>query len=197
MPQSFSFGLEFELLLRPKRDASVLDRLKLKGYNNTTGEQSGVLSIEQYNDNWTSIRRYFINKCHWNRPEAPWRIEVDSSISAANWSGPSYYGFEFITPPFELNNKAWDTQIRAFWEALSESFEILLDPSCSTHIHVGAGLATKFRIEDLKRICKSICLFDSALIKETRDSKYAVSNLRQICERKGKSKREARLSKHS
>ncbi|EGE06932.1 hypothetical protein TEQG_05985 [Trichophyton equinum CBS 127.97] len=158
-----SFGIEIELLIKPK--PHMLEVVAQHGY--------AVANIPRIN--MIALHKTLVEQCWlWRLPielynedsdyKEKWQVAADASIMAKD----GFFGVEIITSIL-YTDKPWENQLELFWHALTDSFEVRGDPSCGTHVHFSP--AGGFTLAQLKKLTAFVTIFQpaiTALIPPTR-----------------------------
>ncbi|KAF8870757.1 putative amidoligase, partial [Gymnopilus junonius] len=167
-----TFGVEIELLVKPlpELDSFLMEKgfdRKNRNliYEGIVSVLSGVSISSKIRDPSKKEPQEFHN----------WYITYDSSISER----PEFYAVELVSPIFSSTNpQEWKESVNAIWMALNANFEVSMDSSCGTHIHVGTP--EKFSFEDLKKIAKGTVYYQPALetiMPQGRETKFCKANI--------------------
>jgi Putative amidoligase enzyme len=85
---------------------------------------------------------------------------------------------ESVSPKLKSSN-CWEIDIRNFWNAMREMFEVQKSPTCGTHVHL-APWERKYTLQEAKTIAFACCYYEryviSCLPKERRDYDYCRLN---------------------
>ncbi|EFR04945.1 hypothetical protein MGYG_07946 [Nannizzia gypsea CBS 118893] len=150
-----SFGVEMELLVKPKDN--LFPMLVEYGY-----KQNNIQRINRNVVHAVIVKKFL-------EEEFPMELATEDSQYICNWlvasdssikESSGFFGVEVITRIL-YTNKDWVEEINDFWEILNLHFEILVDPSCGTHIHVRP--VEGYTLVQLKSIAKLTTVFQPAI----------------------------------
>jgi len=107
---------------------------------------------------------------------ATWSLAEDDTIKK---SAPGQVPLEIISPIFQhADVEGWHTHTKNLWDFVGMGFQIAVNDSCSTHIHVSPN--GDWELEQVKRIACAALYFEGAfeflLPESRRQNLYAKSN---------------------
>lgn len=180
------FGVELELVVRPKPDAIDLMEDNFQYIDSEEAHRNDMSGKRDENRRRivAFLREYFrldsfeadVND-EGERDYTRWIVEEDPSIQED--VGPNY-GIEVVSPIQDANNiKRWKETFDMIWAGIEKYFDIVTEPRhmCSTHVHISP--AGGYSIDQARRVAKGVILFQNSIAEMTSaanqtNSEYAV-----------------------
>ncbi|KAM7200877.1 hypothetical protein V8F20_005119 [Naviculisporaceae sp. PSN 640] len=201
----FTFGVEIELLLKPKMDNSKFTtQLKARKFNPDTpsAPDSDFKPPKNNKAAWDLYRRQEQNRNALRHVLAQSFQEEGIPAKADNMSNPEYstwtvceedaldepegyWRVELVSKVYSTKSYAtpadsWLTEFVTIFDVLRRCCWIQTTKGCSTHVHVSRGVDQKFSDDEVRGICKAICYFDSAITEvvpeDRKNNIWAASN---------------------
>ncbi|KAL6891193.1 hypothetical protein HDV57DRAFT_484762 [Trichoderma longibrachiatum] len=82
-----------------------------------------------------------------------WNVVLDGSLSKAHMAD-GYYPVEVVTPIIPGDNE-WPFKLDQFWNVLLANFQVLLDTTSGTHIHISWAHG-RHSLDELRDISKAV-----------------------------------------
>ncbi|KAI0447786.1 hypothetical protein F4803DRAFT_545843 [Xylaria telfairii] len=150
----FHFGAEFELQLRartasnialPAADASVSSQRRFN--INLLGDIARLLS-----QGGMAARAFDASEDE-EMDFAKWTVMLDGSLSKGHIK-EGFYPVEIVTPIL-VGDKSWPGILDKFWGVLLANFEVRLDTTAGTHIHISWSHGAH-SLEELRSLAKAV-----------------------------------------
>ncbi|KAI1082639.1 hypothetical protein F5B20DRAFT_578309 [Whalleya microplaca] len=177
---SLAFGLEMELLIRPKEDTKH-DLAKL-GWDQNVGpshEDEGLKSKNRYFVHTLvaeDITRSGVGASTVTNNYSDWTVEDETALGETD----DYWRVEIISRTLTTTEN-WQDEVDRVFNAFDKKWEIRLTKGCCMHIHVSPGRTTRYVPKQLQGIVIGIGVFDDAITKvmpkERKNIGWAVSNV--------------------
>ncbi|KAI1322547.1 hypothetical protein F5Y16DRAFT_413188 [Xylariaceae sp. FL0255] len=134
----FRFGVEFELQLRARTSSRIVSpesgasvSAKRRFNLNLLGDIASILS-----ERGMTARGYDAAEGG-EMDFTVWTVMLDGSLSKSHMD-EGFYPVEIVTPIL-VGDESWPGIIDKFWIVLLENFEVRLDASAGTHIHISCS----------------------------------------------------------
>ncbi|OBT77563.1 hypothetical protein VF21_04625 [Pseudogymnoascus sp. 05NY08] len=186
-PQVFlQFGVEIELLLKPRNTPAVLKELTKRGWDKTVTLARGPADAKVIN-NRRALRLMLADAMTDNSvptglvPEGykKWAIVDETTLDEVT----GYWRVEIVSRVLSTG-KPWQKEIDDVFRTLHENYEVLISQGCSMHIHVSPGqqVGLRYSLSQLKSMMNAIAFFDEAttaiMPAERKDNPWAWPNMK-------------------
>lgn len=175
------FGIEMELLLRPKPAAKL--ELRRYGFNDkisprstdSNRKQANRVAIYKFLED--TMRGAAIPTGHQQGKFEGWTAEDETALDEYG----DYWRCEIVSRILS-SNENWQAEVFSVFRVLGRNFDISLTTGCSTHVHVSIKQDHIYTIEQLKRIVKGVIYYDGPITaimpSERKDNPWADSNVK-------------------
>ncbi|KAF2802394.1 uncharacterized protein BDZ99DRAFT_370568, partial [Mytilinidion resinicola] len=135
----FNFGVELELIIRPKHIDSLPFDLRLPDSDATPRQTRDfnftlLKMIAQLLSASEMPCNVFDHNCDEEPDYTKWNATLDASISKAHIAN-GFYPVEIVTPIIKADAD-WVYTIDKFWSVMDDAFLYRRDISCGTHVHI-------------------------------------------------------------
>ncbi|KAL2173910.1 putative amidoligase enzyme-domain-containing protein [Thermothelomyces heterothallicus CBS 202.75] len=181
-PPSFTFGVEIELLVEPKKNAELSDEFEKYGVD----FKLQPIPVDE-KDMSPAARKLRADKEH-NRtairlalsaglekaglPAAldgsiydTWYVKKEGSLDEVvdKQNGGGYWAIELVSKILNTESLEWVTELQRVFNVVTKNFNIYLTKGCSMHVHVAPR--PEWTLPALKRLMKATGVFDEAITK--------------------------------
>ncbi|EPE02338.1 hypothetical protein F503_06538 [Ophiostoma piceae UAMH 11346] len=170
------FGLELEIFLRPKQTKVVETLIAKVGWDRAGRDRNRVrgrlyhlvqaLLLDAGIDAETEADGNFVR----------WFVTGDGTLTGGEEDG--FWGVELVSPILHAS-KNWRHEVNDLFKALSLHFDIKVDRSYGTHVHVSPGVRP-WTHRELAAILKAAALYNESIVEmlppDRKDNGFAVSN---------------------
>ncbi|KAI4189688.1 MAG: hypothetical protein L6R41_001297 [Letrouitia leprolyta] len=174
----FTFGVEFEMIVRPKANMFSADDLLPE---DLPRDSTSRRVLREY-----SLHiRHMVAKvltdhgmpCNVFEPEEgglpdynKWTVTLDASISKLHMIPDHFFPIEVVSPKI-VADRTWVETIDNFWSSLLVYFELRRDTSCGFHIHIST-VSGGYSLEQLRMMAKAIIFWEPATKRCTPPSRH-------------------------
>ncbi|KAH6628431.1 putative amidoligase [Chaetomium tenue] len=184
----FTFGIEIEILVKPKKDTDVYPRLIASHFDPALQPGHGVDEVKAER-NRTAIRRvlagamtnFGIETSIAGNNYEIWDVKREGSLNeVADARGGGYWAIELVSRILSTDNPGWAKEVNDVFETVWNYFDVQLTKGCSMHVHVAPK--PKWEMSSLRDIMKATGVFDDAITKimpaSRKANPWARSNFR-------------------
>ncbi|KAI9759666.1 MAG: hypothetical protein M1840_003232 [Geoglossum simile] len=189
--ESFTFGVEIEILPKPKNTPFAIAWLSTNGYITSKSQAPGhprrenavaihrtVVDALSQNGLLAIVVQDSINNMNYQACSIAWDTLIDETNLDQTWS--EFFGIELISRVL-VPGYLWQDEISLVWRVIALLFDIRLHPSCGTYVHV--HLENGYKLDQLKSIAKAIAYFEPmvnlAMLLERQNYVWARNNMDQ------------------
>ncbi|KAL9036712.1 MAG: hypothetical protein Q9180_004139 [Flavoplaca navasiana] len=174
----FSFGAEFEMIIRPKADKFPAAQLLS---DDLPRDASSRRKLRDYS---LTIRHLVADvlvrngmPCYVYEPdddEAPdynkWHVVLDASLSRKHEMPDHFFPVEVVSPVI-VADESWTKVIDKFWSVILEHFELRRDTTCGFHVHISTRRGN-YTLEELRMMAKAVVFWEPATKRMTPWSRH-------------------------
>ncbi|KAI5458293.1 hypothetical protein BGZ63DRAFT_407578 [Mariannaea sp. PMI_226] len=173
---NLSFGIEIELLIRPKPLPKMRDYLTRFGWGN---QDTKKLALRRALAKLITQASIACDVTHHEQGGVTiydaWTVADEPALDQP----PGYYGLEFISRVLDTTTH-WVFEISTVFRVIHQYCDILVSSGCSTHVHMSPMLPRKFTRNDVIKVMMAAAYFDDPITRmmppDRKDNEWAKSN---------------------
>ncbi|KAK4040551.1 putative amidoligase enzyme-domain-containing protein [Parachaetomium inaequale] len=186
LTKGFTFGVEIEIYLQPKKTKRVSDRLAENKWNTTSDlnkkrgaliktaasfiVEAGLTAVVEVEELVDQYRQ--------------WQVKGDGSLYELK-DKAGFMGVEIVSPIMNAADGAkgiWSDDLDVIFSALARVFDIEVNSACSMHVHMKPEAG--WTAADVRSLFKATAVFDDAITKimpaSRKQTPWAKSSFRAI-----------------